>query len=433
METTFFRYLNKKEGQKDHIYNNTFFVVAFTSLLFLLTSLIFIKPFAIWMQAGRSTSLADYTIYIKYFIVILVIDALSVVPFAKLRAEGKPSRYSLIKLINVLTFIGLNLVFIFLIPFLIKYDLLIADSLQKWYQPQWVGYVFVSNLIASSITFLLLMPELLQLKIRIDRSLIAEMLSYSWPVLVANLSFIINENIDKIFLGHLLPSAISEAQVGIYGACCKIAIFLSIFIMAFRLGAEPFFFNHAKNENAGKTYATIMNYFILAVCLIFVGIVANIELLKHFIEERYWVGLNVVPILLFGYVSLGIYMNLSIWYKLSDQTKFGLLISGVGALLTIILNLIFIPKYGYLASAWISLIAYSSMMILSYVLGQKHYPIPYTLKRNIGYLSLSIIIVMLSFVVFDRNIIIGNLLFISFSLLIIYLERKQLRKIFASL
>ena len=176
-----------------------------------------------------------------------------------------------------------------------------------------------------------------------------------------------------------------------------------------------------------------MNYFIVAVSLIFVGIVANIEILKHFINERYWVGLNIVPILLFGYVSLGIYMNLSIWYKLSDQTKFGLLISGVGAILTIFLNIFFIPQYGYLASAWISLIAYTGMMILSYILGQKHYPIPYALKRNIGYLSLSILIVVLSFVVFERNIIIGNLLFISFAFFIIYLERKQIKNIFSSL
>jgi O-antigen/teichoic acid export membrane protein len=308
-----------------------------------------------------------------------------------------------------------------------------ADILIQWYKPQWVGYVFVANLIASILTFLLLIPELLQLKFKLDKHLLLEMFGYSWPVLIANLSFIINENIDKIFLGHLLPAAISDAQVGIYGACCKIAIFLSIFNMAFRLGAEPFFFNHAKNENAGKTYALIMNYFILAISLIFVGIVANIEILKHFIQERYWVGLDVVPILLFGYVSLGIYMNLSIWYKLSDQTKFGLYISGVGAILTIVLNIVFIPKYGFMASAWISLVAYTSMMILSYILGQKNYPIPYNVKRNIGYLSLSVLLVILSFVVFKRNLIVGNVLFMLFGLLILYIERKQIKKIFSSL
>ena len=433
METTFFRYLNKREGQKETIYNNTFIVVIFISALFLVTSFAFIKPIAILLQDGRTTSLADFTSYIKFFIVILVIDALSVVPFAKLRSEGKPGRYSVIKLINVLIFIGLNLFFIFGIPFIIKNQLFFVDELSSWYRPKWIGYVFLSNLIASMLTFLLLLPEVLQLKFKIDKKLIAEMFAYSWPVFVANLSFIINENVDKIFLSHLLPSSISESQTGIYAGCAKLAVFLSIFIMAYRLGAEPFFFNHSKQENATKTYAKIMNYFVLVIALIFVGIVANVEILKHFIAKEFWVGLDVVPILLFGYVSLGIYMNLSIWYKLSDQTKYGLYISGVGAIVTLILNFIFIPIYGFMASAWVSLIAYSSMMVLSYILGQKNYPIPYDLKRNIAYLSLSVILVILSFVVFKRDLLIGNIFFISFGLLILYFERKEIKKVFSSL
>ena len=433
METTFFRYLNKKEGQKETIYNNTFIVVIFISALFLVTSFAFIKPIAILLQDGRTTSIADFTSYIKFFIVILIIDALSVVPFAKLRSEGKPGRYSIIKLINVLTFIGLNLFFIFGIPFIIKNQLFFVDELSSWYRPKWIGYVFLSNLIASILTFLLLLPEVLQLKFKIDKKLIAEMFTYSWPVFVANLSFIINENVDKIFLSHLLPSSISESQTGIYAACAKLAVFLSIFIMAYRLGAEPFFFNHAKQENATKTYAKIMNYFVLAIALIFVGIVANVEILKHFIAKEFWVGLDVVPILLFGYVNLGIYMNLSIWYKLSDQTKYGLYISGVGAIVTLILNFIFIPIYGFMASAWVSLFAYTSMMVLSYILGQKNYPIPYNLKRNIAYLSLSVILVTLSFVVFKRDLLIGNIFFISFGLLILYFERKEIKKVFSSL
>ena len=221
METTFFRYLNKKEGKKETIYNNTFIIVIFISALFLVTSFAFIKPIAILLQDGRTTSLADFTSYIKFFIVILIIDALSVVPFAKLRSEGKPGRYSVIKLINVLTFIGLNLFFIFGIPFIIKNQLFFVDELSSWYRPKWIGYVFLSNLIASILTFLLLLPEVLQLKFKIDKKLIAEMFTYSWPVFVANLSFIINENVDKIFLSHLLPTSISESQTGIYEACAK--------------------------------------------------------------------------------------------------------------------------------------------------------------------------------------------------------------------
>ena len=286
METTFFRYLNNNQYKKEAIYNNTFIVIGFISLLFLMLSYTFLNPIAAWLQHGRSTSLADYETFIKLFIFILVTDALSVVPFAKLRADGKPGRYSVLKTINILCFIGLNLIFIFAIPYIIKHNLWFANFLSTWYRPSWIGYVFISNLIASIITLILLLPELLQLNLRPDKKLIANMFNYSWPVLVANLSFIINENSDKIFLTHLLPKNISHIQVGIYGACCKLAIFLSIFIQAFRLGAEPFFFNHAKEKNAGTTYALIMDYFIIAICIIFVGLVANIEILKLFIKSQ---------------------------------------------------------------------------------------------------------------------------------------------------
>jgi O-antigen/teichoic acid export membrane protein len=286
------------------------------------------------------------------------------------------------------------------------------------------------------VTLVLLLPQLMELRLKVDRPLILDMLNYSFPVLVANLSFIINENSDKIFLKELLPESIAEQEAGIYGACAKLAIFLSIFVQAFRLGAEPFFFSHAKNKNSGDTYATIMNYFIMAISLIFVGIVANIEILKHFISakdpvqrELYWSGLKIIPVLLLGYVSLGIYMNLSIWYKLSDQTRYGLYISGIGALMTIVLNIIFIPKYSYVASAWISFAAYSTMMVLSYLLGQKHYPIPYNVKKAFGYLLSSVILVIISYHLFDRNLIAGNILFALFALSILYIEKKSIRKI----
>ncbi len=434
METTFFRYLNKKEGQKEVVYSNTFMMVAFVSALFLFTVLLFVQPIAVWLKDATTTPLADYILYVKLFSLILVADALSVVPFARLRADGRPGRYSILKIINILTFISLNLFFIFVIPYIIENQFLGASFFASWYQEKWIGYVFISNLTASVVTLVMLVPELLKLHFKLDKKLITEMLLYSLPIFVANLSFIVNENLDKVFLGRLLPASISQVQVGIYGACCKLAIFLSIFINAFRLGAEPFFFSHAKNANAKQTYAAIMNYFVMVITLIFVGIVANIEILKYFISDKaYWVGLDVVPILLFGYVSLGIYMNLSIWYKLSDQTKYGLYISGVGAVLTIILNLIFIPYYGYMASAWVSLTAYTSMMILSYILGQRNYAIPYHLKQNIFYLLLSVVFVWLSFVYFKRDLIIGNALFIGFGLIILYLERKQIKKIFTSL
>ena len=435
METTYFRYLNKYANDKQKVYNNTFFTVSLIAFTFLLFSFLFVDDIATWIQRGNVND-PDYARYIKYFIYILVADALAVIPFAKLRADSRPIRYSIIKFVNILTFIGLNLLFIFVFPMIIKEGWFGAEYLTDWYREGWVGYVFISNLIASLITLILLTPELLKLTFSYDISLLKEMLVYSLPVLIANISFIINENIDKVFLGQLLPADIAEQELGIYAACYKIAVFLSIFINAFRLGAEPFFFSQAKNKNATETYARIMDYFVIAVSLIFVFLVANIELLKYFIYRKdaaeqalYWSGLRIVPILLFGYVSLGIYINLSIWYKLSDQTRYGLYISGIGAILTIVLNVIFIPKFSYMASAWISLTAYTLMMILSYLWGQRNYPIPYKLKKNIIYLFSSVCIVFVVFVVFDRNLIIGNALFLIFTIAILLRERKEIKLI----
>jgi O-antigen/teichoic acid export membrane protein len=438
METTFFRYLNKHENNKQRVYNNAFASVFSITIIFLLLTLPFIGHIADFIQVGKGTTHSDFVSYIDYFITILVIDAWCVIPFAKIRAEGRPGRYGAIKFINIIIFISLNLIFIWVLPFWINHHLIGAGWISHWYVKGWVGYVFVSNLVASIVTLLLLLPELLKIRFDFDGKMLAEMYAYSWPVLIANLSFIINENLDKLLLGKLLPQNISVREVGIYAACAKISLFLSIFVQAFRLGAEPFFFSHAKNKNAGQTYARIMDYFVITVCLIFVALIANIDILKYFIRGRdakqtalYWTGLSVIPPLVFGYVSLGIYMNLSVWYKLSDQTKYGLYISGIGAILTIVLNVLFIPKYSYMASAWISLIAYATMMVLSYLWGQRNYPIPYNLKKNLVYIISSILIVFLSFYVFKHNIFAGNGLLILYVLMAWYFERKDLKAIFS--
>lgn len=431
METTFFRYLNKVDDKKK-VYSTTFFSVAIIAVAFLSLTFAFTDNIAGWLHADGVASIDDYKTFIRLFTWILVLDALAVIPAAKIRAEGRPGRYSVIKIVNILFTVSLNLFFLYVIPWGIENGYWEF----AWFRPHWVGYVFISNLLASLITFLVLIPELLGLQWAYDRKLIMQMLGYSFPVLIANLSFIVNENLDKIAIKQILGGDYGDQEVGIYGAVCKLAIFLSIFIQGFRLGAEPFFFSHAKSKNSGETYATIMNYFVIVVCFIFAGIVANIEILKYFIpggsasqRELYWSGLHIVPVLILGYVCLGIYMNLSIWYKLSDQTRFGLYISGVGALITIVLNFILIPKYSYVASAWISLTAYATMMILSYILGQRNYPIPYNLKKNFCYLLSSIVIVILSFNVFHRNLIIGNLLLLAFALGTIYFEWNNLKGI----
>jgi len=429
MESTYFRYLNKFEDKKQEVYNNSFLCIAFVSTLFLLTGLVFANPIAVYL-ANNAAEIADYKKYVSFFLWILFVDAICVIPFAKLRADGRPLKYSVVKFLNIGCFVGFNLIFIFVLPAIIKHNWMGASWLQSWYRHQWIGYVFVANLIASIVTLLALLPEFSKLQLKFDKALFNNMFSYSWPILIANLSFIVNENLDKIVLKDLLPAEIANGEVGIYGAVCKIAMFLSIFITAFRLGAEPFFFSHSKNENAKQTYATILHYFVIALAILFVALTANIEILKYFIRtQEYWVGLPAVPFLLLGYVFLGIYMNLSIWYRLSDQTKYGLYISIVGAVITIVLNFILIPKFSYMGSAWVSLAAYATMTIISYLLGQKYYPIPYQLKKIITYLFISTILVFSSFFIFNRNIYIGNAMLISFVAGIAYFEKNDLIKI----
>ena len=431
MESTYFRYLNKYEDKKQEVYNNSFLCVAFISTLFLITGLVFSSSIAAYLAGEASAAVVgEYKDYVSFFLWILFIDAICVIPFAKLRADERPIHYSIAKFLNIGCFVGFNLIFIYVLPAIIKNDWVGAEWFSTWYKFQWVGYVFLSNLIASIATLIYLLPEFLKIQFKFDKLLFGKMFSYSWPVLVANLSFIINENLDKIALKKLLPIEIADGEVGIYGAVCKIAIFLSIFITAFRLGAEPFFFSHAKEQNAKNTYASILKYFVIALAILFVGIVANIEILKYFIRKNeYWVGLPAVPYLLLGYVCLGIYMNLSIWYRLSDQTRFGLYISVVGAVITIALNFILIPKYSYMGSAWVSMATYFTMMVISYLLGQKHYPIPYDLKKIAAYLMISTLIVFVSFFTFNRNIYIGNALLIAFIAGIFYFEKNDLMKI----
>jgi O-antigen/teichoic acid export membrane protein len=427
METTFFRYLNKFQEKKAQVYNNSFWAVFMVTIFFLLFTVPFTHTIAGLIKIGKGTSQDQFELYIRYFIGILVLDAWCAIPFAKLRADNRPVKYGTIKLINIVITVSLNLIFIWIIPYIIKHDLPGTIWFKQWFTMGWVGYIFLSNLFASFITLLLLLPELLKLQLSFDRVMFKNMLTYSWPVMIAGLSYIVNENFDKILLGKLLPDNISEHELGIYSGCARISVFLSLFNQAFRMGAEPFFFSHAKNKNAGQTYARIMDYFVITMCIMFLGVVANINILKYYVNNQdYWIGLPVVPPLLLGYVSLGIYTNLSIWYKLSDQTRYGLYISGIGAIVTIVLNVIFIPKYSYMASAWISLIAYASMMIMSYIWGQKNYPIPYNLKKNVIYIVSSIILVYLSFSTFKRNIFVGNALLLVFTASAFYFERKPL-------
>src|SRR5690606_14385059 len=355
---------------------NSFFVVLVISTLFMCAVFSGAKGIATWLNNGQHDS--DYVTYVQLFTLFLVADALAVIPFAQLRAQGRARRLAWLKLTNVVTFIVLNLFFIFCIPWLLVHVPQTIPYIEGWYRPGWLGYVFIANLSASLLVLLLLLPELIKIRLRPDRALLREMFAYSFPILIANISFIINEYLDKLMIPKLIPGEQGISDNGIYGAVSKIAVFLSIAVQAFRLGAEPFFFSYSKNENARRVYALIMDYFIIAMVLVMVGISVNIEWLKYFIEgkdaeqqARYWSGLHIVPILLLNYVLLGIYMNLSVWYKLTDQTRFGLYISGIGAVITLVLNVILIPRYSYVGAVWVTTLAYGIMVVLSYFWGQQ--------------------------------------------------------------
>ena len=429
METTFFRFLQKHDD-KARVLNNTFFVILIISICFLSAVFSWSTNIATWLNNGLYDR--DYVLYVRLFALFLVADALAVVPFAQLRAQGRPIRFGVLKFMNVCMLLSTNLFLLFGIPWLLVHVPAVSPYF-GWYRPGWLGYVFIANLAASVLVLLLLLPELMQVRLRPNRALLLEMLAYSFPILIANISYIINEHLDKLVIPKLIPGEQGISDNGIYGAVSKLAIFLSIAIQAFRLGAEPFFFSYAKNENARKVYAIIMDYFIIATVLAMVAISANIEWLKYFIKGKdaeqqalYWSGLHIVPILLLGYVLLGIYMNLSVWYKLTDQTRFGLYISGVGAIVTILLDFILIPRYSYQGAVWVTVIAYGIMVFLSYVWGQRRYPIPYRLSKNLLYIFSGVALCLLIFNVFDRHLIISNLLFMAFAAITFFRERKEL-------
>ncbi|MDF2518228.1 MAG: oligosaccharide flippase family protein [Sphingobacterium sp.] len=434
METTYFRYLQKVEPQdKNKVYNNSFFVTLVSSGILLLSVFVFTRPIAAWFADGADVDL--YEQYIKYFAFILVADALAVVPFTKLRAEGRPYKYSALKFVNIGITVISNLFFIYFLPDWVHQYSFWADFAGTWFKEGWIGYVFISNLFASVVTLILLLPELMTFRLKLDRKLMNQMLKYSFPILIANISFIINENLDKMFFPKLLPGEVGIRDLGIYGAVAKLAVFLSLFVTAFRLGAEPFFFSYSKNQNASKTYALIMEYFVILMVIAMVGLTVNLDWLKYFIKGNekeiaiYWTGLKIVPILLFNYVLLGIYMNLSIWYKLTDQTRYALYISGIGALITILLNVWLIPTYSYVGAVLSTTVVYLVMIGFSLYWGQMYYPIPYKMIKISTYLGVGLLISWLSFQVFHSNIWIGNAMLLTLLGVTFFLEKKELMKL----
>lgn len=373
METAFFRFFSKSE-EKQKVFSTAFISLIVTTVLFLLVVIVFNEQLAALVNLNQT--------YFNLLIGVLVLDTLVVIPFAYLRATGRPIKFTVIKLSNITIFVLLNFLFLWAIP---KYGI----DFPSYDRTDLVKYIFIANLAASVVTLLLLSPYFFKTKLLFSKTIFKQLISYGWPIMVAGLAYVINENFDK----WLLPDMLGKDINGAYSGCYKIAVFMTIFIQAFRLGAEPFFFNHAKEKNAKRTYADIMKYFVIFGSLMLVFILAYLDLFKAFIvrDESYWIAIDIVPIVLLANLCLGIYFNLAIWYKLTDKTRYGMYLSIVGAIITIAFNIIMIPKIGFIASAWATLAAYGAMMILSYILGQKHYSVPYNVKRIVSYLVLAIV------------------------------------------
>ncbi|WP_159801295.1 lipopolysaccharide biosynthesis protein [Flavobacterium sp. MK4S-17] len=420
METAFFRFYNSDD--KNKVLSTSMVSLFVSSLSFLIVALFFRSFFA----EALNTSVE----YVIYNIWILALDALVIIPFARLRAQGKPKFYALLKIGNVAVNLFFNVFFLIFLPRLAKQA---PDGF--WvsvYQPGYeIGYIFISNVIASLLTLLVLLPDYFKTTWQLDKKLWKRMMQYSIPVLIAGIAFVINETFDRIFLEHLLPAGIAKAEIGIYSACYKLAVFMTLFATAFRLGIEPFFFSHAKNENAPQTYALITKYFVIFGSAILLGVVVFSDILKIIMvrRESYWEGMKVVPLVIIANFFLGIYHNLSVWYKLSDKTKIGAYISIAGAVVTIVLNFTLIPIWSYMGSAVATISAYGTMMLISYILGNKYYPIPYDMKKISSYLGISIVLSLVYFYYFRENYFFGVAAIAFYGWLIYFWEKETLLRI----
>ncbi len=414
METAFFRFFSKSK-EKAKVYSTVFISLISTTVLFLIAVMFFNEQLAELVHLKQ--------IYFNLLVGVLVLDAFVVAPFAYLRATGKPIKFTMVKLTNVLVYVLLNFFFLWAIP---KFKI----EAFSYDENDLVKYIFIANLAASVVTVIILLPFFFRIKWQFDKAIFKQLLNYGWPIMVAGLAYVINENFDK----WLLPDLLGRDINGAYSGCYKIAVFMTIFIQAFRLGAEPFFFNYAKEKNAKQIYAEILKYFVIFGSCLLLLIVGYLDFFKELLvkDQSYWIAIDIVPIVLLANLCLGIYFNLAIWYKLTDKTRYGMYISIVGAIITIAFNYIMIPKIGFIASAWATLAADGIMMIISYLLGQKYYSVPYKLNRILSYLILAVILSALSYLKFDHNYYISTLLIGVYLIIIFICERKKINQLLKS-
>ena len=381
METTFFRFANKEGSDSDRTFSTAALAVGFVSLLFIVMVSVFLKPIS------NALHYADHPEFVEIMAIIVGFDAFQAILFARLRYENRALKFATLKLLFILLSIGMNL-FIFLVAPGLKES---HPGLMGWYENSYqVGYIFIVNLICTTLITLGFIPELKKLRLGLDRALLKKMLRYTWPLLLLGLAGILNQVADKICYRYIVPGKEGDTQLGIYGACVKIAMIMAMITQAFRYAYEPFVFGGKRDTADKETQAKVMKYFIIFTLLAFLAVVMYMPLLKYLVGADYREGLRVIPIVMMAEIFMGIYFNLSFWYKLIDETWWGAIFSAIGCAVLLAINFIFVPKYGYMACAWGGFAGYGTCMILSYFVGQKKSPIPYDLNSAFVYFAVTI-------------------------------------------
>lgn len=382
METGFFRFANKEGYDAKQVYRTAYIALLSSSVLFAALCVVFQQPIA------NVLDYPNHSEFIALMAVTVAIDAFASIPFAYLRYQKRPILFATLKLLFVLLNIGFNILFLVILG---KTDVI---------------YVFISNILATSIQTLCLLPFCLPRGARFSWSVLRDMLRYSLPLLILGVAGIMNQTLDRILFPKLYPYEDANAQLGIYGACFKVAMVMMMFTQAFRYAYEPFVFSKHKNRQSAEAYADVMKYYIIFSFLILLGVIFYLDIFRYIISDAYWEGLKIVPVVLWTYVFQGVYFNLSFWYKLTDETKWGAYFSLIGLAITLVLQIVGVPRIGYWASCGSSLVCYLVIMLLSYFIGQKKAPIPYDLKSIGGYTALTIVLLGVYYIL--RIYVIGN-------------------------
>ena len=383
METTFFRFVNKEGANPMRTYSTVLIMVGSVALLFVALVLAFINPVSSFMGYSAHEE------YVAVMAACVAIDAFQCIPFAYLRYKHRPWKFVALKMLFIVLNITLNIVYFVVLPAMYSNPSTHGFAASVYDPNVGVGYVFRLNLFCTAIITFFFWKELTGFRWVFDKILFRKMLSYSWPILLLGITGILNQTADKILFPIVSPGAEGHVQLGIYGAAAKIAMIMAMITQAFRYAYEPFVFGSAKEKGSRDTYAKAMKYFIIFTLLAYLGVVGYLDVLKYIIGRDYWEGLKVVPVVMAAEIMMGVYFNLSFWYKLIDKTIYGAWFSGVGCVVLVLINVLLIPKYGYMACAWAGVAGYGTSMLLSYFVGQKKYPINYPLKSITVYICIA--------------------------------------------